>query len=346
MFMPQRENKTIVPGWYPYESINHARDLQENEKIPIKIELIQDDKPNALVYGSNIIPAHEFFNYKLPPGEGATREQQQQLFSWFNKLQAAKNRCPKNRLIKSLFSGANGQIMSWGYKSRSTPATDPIIVIKSKERTTKCWRNMRFKPYLYAVARRVMSKMIASHWEELVYARVDGFILNAEVIPEKDIQKFEGNRMLRREEENCGEIYIGKSGKDILHGDEIPQQLRTDIDIDWSKSDIESDNEDDNSDSNSDDDVEDVQTVVIKHPVKPQISFKLPAIKPQISFKLPVVKMTAVKPPEMTADHFLALHSQLHAQYAQLRLQLIRSYKSLSAEAKDEVDTVISNTLF
>ena len=127
---------------YTHQSLSHALQLQQ--RYPMTIELIQDNKPNAYLYQSDdMVRCKDVFG------------------NWYSALKKIKTKYPKNKLVKRLMSSLWGGLSKYNDKW----VTDEVEVVewKIKKNDEILYRvrtnnqpykyNIRIKPFLTACGR-------------------------------------------------------------------------------------------------------------------------------------------------------------------------------------------------
>ena len=190
--------------WYTNVSMVHYMWLKESG-YNATIELINDGQPNYIDYARSI-SSHEMFN------------------SWYKPLNTAKNACrkdgeakgiPKNYFIKQLMSSTWGRILA--RTGNTTSARDNYSYChKTHGQTTGKWistkthRNLRIMPWLKAISRYHMAKVVdEAGFDNCVFINDDGagFIGNARIE-----STWFRNKGLREDPSKSGNVEITKKG--------------------------------------------------------------------------------------------------------------------------------------
>lgn len=170
---------------YTSHCIDHARKHQKEFKV--KIELIQDDGPNAYIYNDDdLIKSSSIFS------------------RWFYKMKALKKAFPKNMLVKHLFSSLWGSLISFnkinltwdriekeGLKVGMTLNADYIIrdhkiydnqeyyeVIDVKQPYRY---NIRIKAFLTSCVRNLTAFAAYEHLDNVIRIHTDCIVFNKKV---------------------------------------------------------------------------------------------------------------------------------------------------------------------
>jgi hypothetical protein len=165
---------------YTNVSLNYAQTLQK--EYDVKINLIQDDKPNAYIYES-ITKGSSIFSY------------------WFYKMLALKKAFPKNMLVKHLFSSLWGTLVSFNKMNitydeiqerglKVGMGSDCDYIIKEYHQyenqeyyevvdTNKPYKyNIRIKAFLSACARNKTAEVARLHIDDVIRIHTDCIVFN------------------------------------------------------------------------------------------------------------------------------------------------------------------------
>lgn len=171
----------------------------------IKFELIQDDKPNCLVY-DDLICGNELF------------------YPWLRRMQSLREELPNNYMIKHFASKLWGTLIEGSVEYLTQEEFDLIdtfedsenslidVIVKQDGRLiyevakkSKFYKkNIRIKPFLTAFARINCSKLALSKINNVVRICVDSVVFD-EPLEQKILDKFKN---LKPEDKTTGQIYF------------------------------------------------------------------------------------------------------------------------------------------
>jgi hypothetical protein len=182
--------------YYTNITLNYL--LEIKEQFNIKMEMIQDEDYNAFIY-DEYITGKEIFG------------------KWYDKIIELKNKFPNNKLIKHISSSLWGhmihmnKIRAYNDDEIKTYLSDPKYEIhelslngKNKyyefiNKENLYTYNMRIKPFVTALGRVNIAKVIVDNIDNFVRACVDGIVLKKQI----DHTKYEG---LREDDKTTGKI--------------------------------------------------------------------------------------------------------------------------------------------
>ena len=192
---------------YTHHTLNFLRKHQE--KYDIKIELIQDDKPNTYQYGDC-------------KSRDMVKSGQDIFGKWFYKLTELKKKYPKNKLIKHLLSSVWGNLIQKIVMFKNYDALEGLDIgdeydseygiinhhIKKNSEYYEIVKydnlykhNCRIKAFLTSFARNKISKLALLDIRSVVRIQTDACSFNKE----QDISKYND---LKLEDKTTGKIYF------------------------------------------------------------------------------------------------------------------------------------------